>query len=212
MKQETVRSLSAITCILGGITWVLLGPAAVLERNNILSYDSYNRLLTLPLLLFLVGFLAAERLLRPRTRLGTVGFVVAALGLGLLLAGNALEFWGVLLQAKPNAQLAHETGAGEHWIGSDIGWMIFGLGMLALIVGGSVLALSLRRMRMFPNWMTLFLGVLGVGVLAGNLVVGTPSFISIPVLGLYGAGWIALGWLLRERAALGREPLRPVAS
>ena len=90
--------------------------------------------------------------------------------------------------------------------------MIFGLGMLALIAGGSVLALSLRRMRMFPNWVTLFLGLLGVGVLAGNLVVGTPSFISIPVLGLYGAGWIALGWLLRERAALGREPLRPVAS
>jgi len=212
MKLETVRSLSASTCILGGITWVLLGPAAVLERNNILSYDSYNRLLTLPLLLFLVGFSAAEPRLRPRTMWGTVGFVLVALGLFLLLLGNALEFWGVLLQSKPNAQLAHETGASEHWIGSDIGWMIFGLGMLALIVGGSVLALSLRRMRMFPNWMTLFLGLLGVGVLAGNLVVGTPSFISIPVLGLYGAGWIALGWLLRERAALGREPLRPVAS
>ena len=74
--------------------------------------------------------------------------------------------------------------------------MIFGLGMLAVIVGGGVLALSLRRMRMFPNWVTLFLGLLGVGVLAGNLVVGAPSFISIPVLGLYGAGWIALRWML----------------
>ncbi|HSH82048.1 MAG TPA: hypothetical protein VLA19_26270 [Herpetosiphonaceae bacterium] len=212
MNPDTVRSVSAGACILGGIAWVLLGPAAVLERNNILSYDSYNRLLTLPLLLFLVGFIAAEWLLRPRTMLGTVGFVVVALGLLLLLTGNALEFWGVLLQSKPNAQMAHETGAGEHWIGSDVGWMIFGLGMLALIVGGVVLALSLRRTRMFPNWATLFLGLLGVGVLAGNLVAGAPSFISIPVLGLYGAGWIALGRLLRQRAALRREQLQQAVS
>ena len=212
MTPHTVRSLSASACILGGSAWGLLGPAAVLERHNFLSYDSYNRLLTLPLLLFLVGFIAAERLLRPRTRLGTVGFGGVALGLVLLLAGNALEFWGVLLQSKPNAQLAHEMGAGEHWIGSDIGWMIFGLGMLTVIVGGSVLALSLRRTRMFPKWAMLFVGLLGVGVLAGNLVVGAPSFISIPVLGLYGAGWIAFGRLLQQRAGRGREPLPPVAS
>ncbi len=210
MKPDTAHSVGVFACILGGIAWALLGLAAVLERNNILSYDNYNRLLTLPLLLFLVGFIATGRLLRPRTMPGTVGFVAVALGLFLLLAGNALEFWGVLLQSEPNAQLAHETGAGEHWIGSDIGWMIFGLGMLASIVGGVVLALSLRRASMFPSWATVFLGLLGIGVLAGNLVVGAPSFISIPVLAVYGVGWIALGRLLGRRARLLREHLRPV--
>ncbi len=212
MKPDTVSSVGALACIAGGITWVMLGPAAVLERNNILSYDTYNRLLTFPLLLFLVGFIAVQWLLRPRTILGTVGFVVVVLGLFLLLAGNVLEFWGVLLQSKPNAQAAHETGAAEHWIGSDIGWMIFGLGMLTLIAGGVVLALSHWRARVFPNWATLFVGLLGIGVLAGNLVAGAPFFISIPVLGLYGMGWIALGRLLWERAALRREQLRSVAS
>ncbi len=194
MKPDTVRSVGALSCILGGIAWALLGPAAVLERSNILGYDSYNRLLTLPLLLFLVGFIAAGPLLRPRTRPGAVGFVVVGFGLLLLLVGNALEFWGVLLQSQRNAQMAYETGAGEHWIGSDIGWMVFGLGMLALIVGGIILSASLWRVRSFPNWAALFLGLLGFGVLSGNLVVGAPSFISVPVLGIYGGGWIALGW------------------
>ena len=115
MKLETIRSLSAITCILGGITWVLLGPAAVLERNNILSYDSYNRLLTLPLLLFLVGFIAAEPRLRPRTMWGTVGFVLVALGLFLLLVGNALEYWGCCcspsrMRSWPTKRVRASTG------------------------------------------------------------------------------------------------------
>ncbi len=206
MKPDTVRSAGAVACILGGTAWALLGPAAVLERNNILGYDNYNRLLTLPLLLFLVGFIAAGPLLRPRTMSGTVGFVVVALGLFLLLFGNALEFWGVLLQSKPNARMAYETGASEHWIGSDIGWMLFIFGLLTLIVGSLALALSLRRARSFPNWATLFLGLLGVGVLAGNLVAGGPAFISIPVLGLYGGGWIALGRALRSRRVAARVP------
>ncbi len=212
MKPDTVRSVGVLACTVGGIAWALLGPAAVLERTNLLSYDTYNRVLTLPLFLFLVGFIASEWLLRPRTRLGTVGFVTVALGLLLLLVGNGIEFWGVLLQSKPNAQKAHETGATEYWIGSDIGWMMFGFGMLTVIVGGVVLALSVRRMPTFPPWATLFLGLLGVGILAGNLVVGAPFFLSIPVLGLYGAGWIALGRLLRRRAALPQEQRRLVAA
>ncbi|HEV2124361.1 MAG TPA: hypothetical protein VGW38_16525 [Chloroflexota bacterium] len=199
MKPDNMRSVGAVACILGGMAWVLLGPAAVLERNNLLSYDSYNRLVTLPLLLFLFGFIAAHWLLRPQTMLGTLGFGVVVLGLFLLVTGNVLEFWGVLLQSQPNAQVAYETGASEHWIGSDIGWMVFGFGMLAVLVGGVILALSVRRTRVFPTWVPLFLGLLGIGVIAGNLVVGTPFFISIPVLGLYGAGWIALGRLLWRR-------------
>lgn len=212
MKPDTVRSVGVLACTVGGIAWALLGPAAVLERNNVLSYDTYNRLLTLPLFLFLIGFIAAEWLLHPRTRPGTVGFVAAALGLVLLLVGNVIEFWGVLLQSKPNAQKAHETGATEHWIGSDIGWMMFGVGMLTLIVGGVVLALNARRTLAVPAWVTLFLGLLGVGVLAGNLVLGAPFFLSIPILGLYGAGWTALGRLLGQRAILPWEQRRSVGA
>jgi glucan phosphoethanolaminetransferase (alkaline phosphatase superfamily) len=202
MKPDTVRSGAALASTAGGIAWVLLGPAAVLKQNNTLGYDAYNRLLALPLLLFLVGFVAAGWLLRPRTGPGRAGFVAVALGLVLLLVGNVVEFWGVLLQSKPNAQTAHETGAAAHWIGSDIGWILFLFGMLATIVGGVILALSHRRTPTFPTWARSFLGLLGVGVLAGNLVAGAPFFLGIPVLGLYGAGWIALGRLLRERAGV----------
>ena len=212
MRADPVRYVGALACIVGGASWALLGPAAVLERNNVLSYDNYNRLLTIPLLLFLVGFIAAGSLVRTRARQGTVGFAVAALGLFLLLIGNVVEFWGVLLQSKPNAHAAFEMASSEHWVGSDIGWMLFGLGMLTLLVGGVVLALTVRRRPTFPNWAVVFLGLLGVGVLAGNLVAGAPFFISISVLGLYGAAWMAFGWLLWERAGLPHEELRPVAS
>jgi hypothetical protein len=212
MKPDSMRSMGVLACIAGGIAWALLGPAAVLERNDVLSYDAYNRLLALPLLLFVVGFISAEWLLRPRTARGTAGFLVATFGLFSLLAGNVIEFWGVLLQSKPNAQAAHETGVGEHWIGSDIGWIIFGVGMLSLIVGGVMLALSLGRTRLVPTWAALFLGLLGVGVLAGNLGAGAPIFISIPLLGIYGVGWIALGRLLRERAALRPEQVRSLTA
>ncbi len=38
--------------LLGGLGWLLLLPAAELERRNLLSYDGYNRFLAVPLLLF----------------------------------------------------------------------------------------------------------------------------------------------------------------
>jgi hypothetical protein len=100
MTPATRRTIGSLACITGGLTWALLGPTAILERNDSLSYDAYNRLLSLPLLLFLVGFATAEWLLRPRTTSGTAGFGAVVPGLLLLLVGNVIEFWGVLLQDR----------------------------------------------------------------------------------------------------------------
>lgn len=121
---------------MGGLAWLLLVPAAELHRRDVLGYDGYNRLLAIPLLLFLVALLAAPRALTVPGRSTRAGLIAAAVGVGLLLAGNVAEFYGLLLQDQPNAYAASRAGETAHWVGSDIGWIIFGIGMLTLLIGG----------------------------------------------------------------------------
>ncbi len=195
-RGTTASTAAGTAAILGGLTWLLLIPAAELHRRELLSYDGYNRLLALPLPLFLVALLAAPRALTFADRSVRAGLITAAVGVGLLLAGNVTEFYGVLLQEKPNAyEAAGETG---HWVGSDIGWIIFGIGMLALLVGGLVAAAGMRRQRVRPTWVIAFAAALGIGVLAANLFALQSALLSVPVLALYAAGWIAFGLLARR--------------
>jgi hypothetical protein len=51
--------------LLGGAAWLLLAPAAEITRRELLSYDGYNRLLALPLLLFTVALSLAPGALPP---------------------------------------------------------------------------------------------------------------------------------------------------
>ncbi len=131
--------------------------------------------------------------------MGASGFRVAAVGVGLLLAGNVVEFYGVLLQDKPNAHAAARAGEADHWVGSDIGWIIFGIGMLLLLVGGLTAAVALQRHRIGPLWVIVFTATLGVGVLAANLFALQSVVLSVPVLALYAAGWIGFGLLIFRR-------------
>lgn len=203
MTPDRARSWGGAACVAGGVLWALLGVASLLEKHGSLSYDAYNRLLLAPLLLFLAGFVALYRIVSPSGPAGLIGFPLAALGFALLVAGNAIEFWGVLIQSKPNARRANELGIDEHWIGSDIGWTLFGLGMLAVLIGGLLAALAIRRARLLPRWVPPFVALLAIGVLAGNLLASAPFFISIPAFASYGAGWVALG-----RALWGMGPAR----
>ncbi len=179
--------------LLGGVAWLLLVPAAELTRRELLSYDGYNRFLALPLLLFSIALSFAAGALGLRERLGRVGFTMAASGAGLLLIGNVVEFYGVLLQDRLNAYAASRVGEEDHWIGSDLGWMIFGLGMFVLLAGGLIAAMGLWRSRTQPRWLVVFAATLGIGVLAGNLFGLATAFVSVPVLVLYAGGWMAFG-------------------
>lgn len=188
-----------MAAMLGGLAWLLLVPAAVLQRPGLLDYDGYNRLLAGPLLLFLVALLTAPRALMVPGRSVRAGFGVAAVGVGLLLVGNVVEFYGVLLQDERNAYAAARVGEADHWVGSDIGWIIFGIGMLVLLVGGVTTAVALQRRRMRPLWVIAFTATLGVGVVAANLFALQSVLLSVPVLALYAAGWIGFGLLMFRR-------------
>ncbi len=124
--------------LLGGAAWLALIPAAELHRRDLLGYDGYNRLLVVPLLLFAVAMWQAPRAGLATGRLARVGFTTAAVGAAVLAAGKVIEFYGVLLQDGLNAYAASQADVDNHCIGSDIGWIVFIIGMLALLVGGVV--------------------------------------------------------------------------
>ncbi len=199
--QRRWSGIAGWAAVLGGLAWLLLAPAAELVRRDLLSYDGYNRVLAVPLLLFAIALSLAPLALSAQGRLARVGLFVAAAGAGLLLVGNIIEFYGVLLQSGLNAYAASEAGADEHWIGSDVGWITFGLGMLILLAGGFAAALALHRRGTAPRWLVLFAGTLGAGVLTGNLFGLASAFLSVPVLTLYAVGWIAFGRFLRSSSS-----------
>jgi hypothetical protein len=199
---RTASTLGGNAAILGGLTWLLLVPGAELQRRGLLSYDGYNRLLAIPLLFFLVAMLAAPRALTVASRSVRAGLITSSVGVGLLLAGNIVEFYGVLLQDLPNANAA----AGIQWAGSDIGWTTFVFGMLTLLVGGLTAAAGMRKNHLRPTWVPAFIAALGIGVLAANLFALESVLLSV-VLALYAAGWIAFGLFVR-RCRVSRVPQR----
>jgi hypothetical protein len=199
MRQESraVRRPSpaaGTAALLGGAAWLLLAPAAELKRRDLLSYDAYNRLVAVPLLLFTVALMLAPRALAARG-LARAGLAVAAAGAGLLLAGNVIEFYGGLLQDRPNAYAAYGSDQ-EPWIGSDVGWLIFLLGALVLLIGGILAAVGMARTRLRPAWLVTFAALLGPGVVAGNLFGLEPALLGVPALAAYAAAWLIFGRLL----------------
>lgn len=183
--------------VLAGAAWLLLAPAAELHRRELLGYDGYNRLIAVPLLLFTVALLLAPRVLGARG-LARRGLAGAAAGAGLLLLGNVVEFYGVLLQDRPNSYAAWGTGQ-EAWIGSGIGWAIFLVGALVLLVGGILAAVGIHRAGLQPRRLVLFAAVLGPGVLAGNLLGLGPAVPSVLALSAYAAVWLWFGLVLLRR-------------
>lgn len=202
LREEPVavgrRSRMAGTAaLLGGAAWLLLAPAAELQRRDLLSYDSYNRLVAVPLLLFLVALVPAPRALALRG-LARAGLAVAAAGTALLLAGNVVEFYGVLLQDRPNAYAASGSGQ-EQWIGSDVGWLTFLLGGVVLLIGGILAAVGLARAGVRPRWLVIFAAALAPGVLLGNLFGLDPPLLSVLALAAYATAWMIFGRLLLRR-------------
>lgn len=195
-----VAGATGTAALLGGLAWLALIPAAELQRRGLVTYDAYNRLLVVPLVLFTVALSQAARAARDRRRAERLGFAIAATGAAVLSIGNVAEFYGVLLQDALNAYAAPEARVDKHWVGSDVGWIVFGIGWLVLLLGGLVAAVGLREVR--PRWLRAFAATLGVGVLAGNLFGLAPAFLSVPALAAYGAGWIAYARCLAGPACL----------
>lgn len=190
--------------VVGGVLWAIARFLISFDPPP-LNYDDYNRLFTLPLLLVLAGWMGFQMPRLRRARWTTiVAVTVVTLGLVLMLVGNAVEFWGVLFQDRPNAFAAVETGE-EAWAGSDIGWMIFGLGHFIAAIGtlGAGLAEPPGDGRVPKRSLLIAIAVLSFLWPA----VSFAAWSDFAVAGLIGVCWSMLPFSLGPAAATAPAPL-----
>jgi len=182
-SRSRYRTLSVLA-VLTGALWTL-GVTLVATQAGTdpvgAGYDAANRALTVPLLL-LVCYAALLRSSPPGgSRKGSAVLVV---GSALLLAGNVLEFWLVLLSDLHTEKTAARLGESEAFWGSFAGWMVFVVGMLLTIAAAAMLGRAVGGLRG---------GVLVVLAIVGLAATGLWAVSPL----LAGAAGLALaGWLI----------------
>lgn len=196
---------AGVACVAAGAAWLLLVPATALARSDALSYGGYFRLAALPLALFAIAWYLVGRVWRPESLRGRTGWSVVLAGFALACAGTTLEFWGSFLLDEPTSEQV--SGTEDAWWGSDVGWTLYVLGFLSLLVGGHTAAVALRRTSRLPFWAFALVCVVGIGALLGNVLRESRLTAALVGLGLFGLGWIWLGVLLwREGGRLWERP------
>jgi hypothetical protein len=195
---------AGIACALAGAAWLALIPGSVFVRDGALSYDGYFRLMSVPLLVYVLAWIAL-RPLWPSGRRADLGYWITLAGLVLVFGGVSLEFWGAWLTGNTNAYEAYLTGR-ESWWGSNVGWRMFGLGLLGLFAGGVTAAVAAARARVVPRWGTVLFALLGFGILNGNVLHDARPAVTTLFFGAWGLAWIGFGLALARRAAAPYEP------
>lgn len=184
MKRYTFYGVCAI---LAGVLWAVF-KYLVNHTPGPFSYDDYNRFLTIPLILMFICSIGIHKLLLKQLGgLAKLSGVFLVFSFSLLLLGNVVEFWVVLLQSKKNAYEAYQSRSTEVWVGSDLGWIIFIVGSGFYIITSFLLGLALLLKKRAKYWNLLIL-IFG---LIGTLSFG-PEIFLIP----YAVGWLLIGGFL----------------
>jgi hypothetical protein len=141
----TPRTRLAATTTALGLAVMLPITAVSASADPVgLGYSPANRLLTIPLIALVVWMVGEGRVAKAA---GAVRSGRAlAIGSAMMLFGNIVEFWVGLVQSRPVDAIAsprHEA----HWVGSNIGYPIFFLGSIVLLVAFALEARALRRER-----------------------------------------------------------------
>ena len=197
MSSARLARWGGVAAIIAGLLWLVLRPLIEFSRNDRLlgrTYEDYNRLVPVPLLLFLVGLVGLHACYaRTAGPLGIGGLVVAAIGVTAAAVGAVVEFWwaGGIRQGDK--------------AGSDAGWMFFGLGYFGLLLGLMLFGIASQRSNALGRWsaVPLVMGALG----PAWPFVSDWAWPSVFVQSLLGLGWVILGYALWSD---GREG--PVAS
>ena len=190
MSSAHLVRIGGLVAVLGGVLWALWYVGASLVGSG--GYETYNRLMPAVLLLLAVGllaFYAAQK--RSRGWIGRAGFVVALVGLLVMIVGNVMEFWAFSEEAYGPDTLRNSA------------WMAFGLGMLAFYVGTVLFGISTLRTVRTGTLPRLGAFLLMIWFPVGFMVSGVLQLFGVPeglafsgLSGLLGAGWVVLGYAL----------------
>lgn len=199
---------SGLAAVSGGVLWALWYVGAYLvgwgapSSAEYGAYETYNRSMPVVLVLLLAGLVGAHALQREAYGwLGRVGFVVASVGLLVMIAGNVAEFWVFSEEAYGTSSLR------------DNAWMAFGLGLFAFYAGSVLFGTATLRARTLPRLGAL---LLLIWFPAGFVMSGLLQLVSVPedlsfsgMSGLCGLGWAILGYALWSSGSeAARQPAR----
>ncbi len=146
--------------VLAGLAWTV-GVAAIGTQATSdpvgAHYDTMNRVFTVALVLILAFAIRVRPQLPTVSGVALVGTAVA------WLVGNVLEFWAVLATDLNTEKTADRLGESEAWSGSPLGWMIFMVGFITVLITAISLAASQRSAM---AWATVPLAMVGTAATA----------------------------------------------
>jgi hypothetical protein len=180
----TYRLLSALAVTTGALWTVGITVIATQADTDPVGagYDAANRVLTVPLLL-LVGYAVVLRRVPPGgSRKGVLAMTIGSV---LLLAGNVLEFWAVLLTDLHTEKTALRLGETQAFWGSLAGWMIFLAGILVTVVAAGIMARAVGGLRG-----AVMIALAVVGLAATALWAVSPLLAGAAALAF--AGWLIM--------------------
>ena len=194
----TLLRWGALLCVpAGGVLWALSPIGVHLSELRFHTPNVFWKLFPSAPLLLLVGLVGLAFFVRGRLGwLGRAGFVLALLGLVLVLVGDVGQFW---------------LGLDDRYIMTAPAYRAFRIGLVVLAVGSLVFGVATGRDRTLPLW-----GVLpfALGALCGLVAFWRDlGQFGAALWILFGLGWAWLGFavlvdglsrFLRERRAQGQ--------
>ncbi len=172
----------------GGGLWALTPMGITLAESRLPSgADGFWQLFATAPLLLLVGVVGLH--LRGITGGGLLrwaSFLVVALGLALVAAGNVGQFW---------------LGVDDVFILAAPGYRAFRIGLLVAAAGSVVLGVSALKDRTVPSWtVPPFLAAAMGGLIAFAVDLGSTG---AALWALFGLGWVWLGAVVFVRDVVG---------
>ncbi len=180
---KLLRSLlrwTGLLCVPGGVLWALSPTGIQLSQLMFHTPNVFWKLFASAPLLLSIGLVGVHFRISARSgRLERAGFLLALLGLVLIIAGNVGQFW---------------LGIDDTYIMAAPAYRTFRLGLLVLAVGSIVFGFATGRDGTLPLWGTL---PFVVGALCGLVAflddLGT---FGAMLWILFGLGWAWLGLAL----------------
>lgn len=155
------------------------------------QYDAFNRVLTAALAIVAVSAAAVWTRIGNRGLSGRRPAAALVAGFGAMALGSLLEFWGSLIAGKPGSATADRTGE-EAFAGADVGFALFGIGTLVVLVSAVALASAIRRWPAMTRTTVIAAASLGVLHLAAfGLWTVSPLAAAVPGV-LFAFAWLAV--------------------
>lgn len=168
---------SVLLCVPGGVLWALTPLGVSLSEYRFATAAVFWKLFPSAPLLLMLGLIGFQLWQSGRAGwFGRAGFVLALLGIFLIVAGDVGKFW---------------LGVDDAYLATAPAYRAMRIGFLVFALGSVVFGAAALRARTLPLWGALPFAVFSVGGLVA--VTGDLGAFGATLWVLFGAGWAWLG-------------------